>query len=288
MFSYRVGKLFLVVFGVLLFFSCGDKSDFKPVMSYLSSGYESSSIYDSSLELKFGMYPEEEGYHVLLLRDEQVEKEVFANYKTTVNLGYGEVVNAAYKVAGGIFMKDRIIVLQSYENVPSFYYVNLFDYNLNKIAGVDVRNQDAKRITFSRWGDTAFLVDQYLKNGNTKLDIYNDKADLLSSKEYSMSPVMPDPSNPYIVNGYEEYISYNNQEIFKQNLGETKKQWTINWVELIKNKPEGEVNPPKLDIVKCEIEGVDVIVDMNITYYSGDKETIHIKIDYKFGNATIK
>lgn len=288
---YRCGveKLLSIVFVIFLFSSCGDKSDLKPVMSYLAGGYESASIYDPSLELKFGVYPGEDGCYVFLLRDEQIEKEVFLpGYKATVDLGYGEVKNVTYKVLGGIFMRDKIIVLQSYENKSNLYYVNIFDYNLNKIAEVDIKNPDANSIIFSRWGGDAFLVAQYLDNDNTKVDIYDDSARLVSSKEYPRGVSVPDLFSHILVNGYEEYVHCDIQEIFKQKLGEMHSQWRINWTELIKNKPEGESNPPKLDILKCVMEGTNVIVDMNVTYYNGDKESIHIKIDYESGNATIK
>jgi len=262
-------KMMAIVFALSFFSSCGkDSLPSKPIgMAYVSP-------YDSTVVVTFE--ENEKGHYLCLLKDWNIVKEVLIpTRKKEINAGYGETTNYETTPNDIFFLKNRIIVTQkSFED--KFSAFDLFSNDIKYIKGIDFDESCYP----SYWDGNIFFV---LTSNNDKIiKVMNDQGVVIDELNKSSESELPDIEDHNIFFDNYEFIAIKNNQI-KRNSVKSGMIWRVIYSQYVKNKPETETNSPKIQYIGYSIKDDVVSIKLDVTYYSGEKEQLVLKLDADTG-----
>lgn len=211
---------------------------------------------------------------IYLFKNNQLQKTIYSQ-KEMINNGYGEMTIESYRTSSCIFLKEGIVI--PWENRVGNkkiidFYTNKFD-SITTIA--------SEHLDVSTLGDNILYTRKYSNNGKDNIytvNEYNAKGMEVFQKSYINFKVDPPSLYKNIKISHEEYVNF--EEYSMQRIHATDGvKWNLLYSSLIPNKPIDEVKPPKYVLDKYELVSGIINLIFNVTYYSGEKENITIKID---------
>lgn len=265
--------LFLATAVVVTIIGCGSCEDgtIPPEMFLVS--WEQQSPYDSSIKVA--------GAHdvVYFFKDDKIQKTIYSQEKI-VNSGYGEIDTTNYVIRSCFFLKDGIVL--PWEDKNAFWENDnqkVIDFYSNEFDSIATVLIDC--INISILGDNILFTQNFsYAEGKSVYVIkeYDANGKEIFQKQYDQ----PTASLPYsyknMMISYEEYINIGEDDIRRIHLGNGT-VWNLKYNSLIPNKPSNETNPPRCTLEKHELNHDIISLVFNVTYYSGEKETVTIRIN---------
>lgn len=271
-------QLLLTLFALLLI---GCEKEFKEIPpNYI--GYDSTSPNDSTLSVL--VVNTDNNPFIRLIKNGQVIKEAdFKTYSKTIDTGYGEIKTCETHVKGVLFLNNRIIVSQGSDD-GKFGYLDFFTTELNHTGNKELSANYNGYIGLTRWDKDSFFADYKTNEKETQTDFLDDKGNIKETWKSESYPTFP--NEEYIITTLDnlEYITIKN-EVIERSSVKNGGIWQIYFSDHVKNKPETETNEPKIAYSKHELSNNTISVFLNVTYYSGAKEQIILKIDINKGEV---
>lgn len=265
-------KHFLLALFLLSFVGCSKDTDLDEAPVFGNRTYYSP--YDSTLIVN--LEEDINGAYICLIKDEKRSKKTYIpKHKKEVDKGSGEIVDYESIPEKIVFLKNRIIVDQYYEQGDS----RDFDFFTNDIQYIKSVNFESTGLI--NWDGNVLLVGS--DDGNT-LKVMNDQGVIVDELNESPDFKWPDIENDNIFFDNYEYIAIRNNEIKRYNL-ESGRIWRVIYSHYVKNKPETETNSPKIQYMGYSIKENIVSINLDVTYYSGEKESVTLKIDSNNGQV---
>lgn len=284
-------KLYLLFIFTILILSCSDEATNSdtPYLGALSP-LEIESPNDPSRVITFSVDPNnQDGFYAILKHNGDIEKYEYIPYFIVedVNIGYGETSDIKCSFSGALFVEDEYLILQSSENITASYnHISILDksfkiknsYELNDVNGyvfLKLWENDVYTVCISK-GSQGGEIRWYKGDQQLRANTYQSNSgfdNFITSK------------NRFFVCGEEEYVEYTDNLMIKRSLSDNNSLWILSFEYLVKD-PSGDVeHKPKTKFVGYKIKGDTVSIDLDVTYYNGDKESIKLNVDLNTGQV---
>lgn len=267
-------QLLFVLFTLLTLIGCGEDKEMEnaPTLGMYTSPYDTTLVV--SIEI------DGNGTFLHLYRNgKSANKTYISSYKKTIDKGYGEKETYEASPNKVVFLKDRIILLNSsYEG--DFGFLDFFTTNIEFISNYEILELSSWWI--ASWDGYSFFAGYFTNKKEDKIDFFNGNGDIRES--FLRTPETRFPNQDYTNITFDnlEYITIKNDRI-ERNSVKNGEIWWVNYHDHVKNKPETETNKPQIEYSKYNFSNDIISIYLNVTYYSGEKEQVILKIDASTG-----
>lgn len=270
--------LLLAVLAVVLI-GCGSGDEDYPVLEYVF--WTGESPFDETLSASLGD-------NITLYKDgvKVHERKLYPPEKEVIETGYGESIELGYHSPKCvIFLKNSLVIEWTRENL-SFdakskisFYTNSLD-SITTISAEDISGHP------STYGDDKIAVGVVNDNPTVtyKIMIYSGSGKLLYEKAINNKMYFP-PLYGNIPLSNDVFINIGDDVVAKGNFEDI--LWSNAYVDCIDNEPEGETKPPKAELKNYQLQSNILIITLDVTYFSGQKEVVEIKINIDTGERVV-
>lgn len=284
-------KLYLLFIFTILILSCSDEAP-NSDMPYLGAlnSLVIESPNDPSYVITFSVDPNnQDGFYAILKHNGDIEKYEYIPYFIVedVNIGYGETSDIKCSFSGALFVEDEYLILQSSENTADSYnYISILDKDFKLKKGLEINNIDG-HLVLSQWEGDVYAVCISKGSLGSEIRWYREDQQLRVNTYQPNSGFnnFVTRTNRFFVCGEEEYVEYTDNLMIKRSLLDSNSLWMLSFEYFVKD-PSGDVeHKPKTKFVGYKIKGDTVSIDLDVTYYNGDKESIKLNVDLNTGQV---
>jgi len=215
---------------------------------------------------------------------EVVKERPYYIHSETINSGYGESKINPFSILHVSVLKNTVVVIAEAEAEVDNYkmLITFYDYNLDSITSIFSKNTNYQ--SYQQWGWNDFFIFSETKCDCYKSDRYSERGEFIKTINSSS---LYFPANSDII--LDDYTFVQLNDFGVNRLSEYSLTngclWGINLNDEIGNKPSTETNLPKIKIGSYSISGTILTINLNVTYYSGEKEIRTIKINSETGKV---
>lgn len=265
--------LFFMLVSVVIF-GCS-KDDDEDFIVFMSIGGEFDGYSPDST-----LYFFNDGANIVKCETPQINKKGFKRIdkvpyhvqSKTISTGYGESRIIEFGYLDVDALNNTVIALARPHTDENEMLLTVYDYNLDSITSIFLESR-----TYRPWGNSGF----HIINGNncTRYSEQGKELETITSTSFYYPGI-----DKYIILDDYNFLKYNDTSIFKINLIHGPK-WSMEFVNFITNKPEGETNPPKTILKSYSIKDGIVSITLDVTYYDGAKEDVALKFNIETGDV---